>query len=113
MTVRLEGETAKHYEERTRRLRKAVERLERECKDPRVYGQPGIMRVIYFNAGACGVAIVAKMGGGPDWAAYMGGLPNPATEAEVVEETVRHGGKLLAEWAVGLWPSLPLELYRA
>lgn len=86
-----------------------------ECRDPRVYGRADIMRVRYWNTGPVGVAVVAKVGGANDWAAYIGGLPNNATERQVVEQTIRFGCKLNVEEAVGLFPGLAewAGLYRA
>lgn len=95
------------------------------------YGVEGILRVMFWNAGVCSIAIVAKKGDVDDWAAYVGALPNQAlkldeetrllveaapdyrvTEEEVVRYTVRRGGKLLAKEASALFPSLPAKQYR-
>ncbi len=41
-----------------------------------VYEVAGLLGVKCWNAGECFIAIVAKMGGCNDWAAYVGALPN-------------------------------------
>lgn len=93
-----------------------------------VYGVEGILGVRCWNACACFVAIVAKMGGVNDWAAYVGALPNrglmlddcklvetdpdySVTEEEVVRYTIRRGGKMRAEEAAAMF-GLPVKQYR-
>lgn len=103
-----------------------------------VYDVEGLLGVKCWNAGECFIAIVAKMGGANDWAAYVGALPNrrmvPAgtaegavleelltgsatmevynvTEEEVVRYTVHYGGKMLAKEAAALF-GLPERQYR-
>ena len=88
-----------------------------------VYDVEGLLAVRFWNAGECCIAIVAKMGGANDWAAYVGALPNrgeaevrnklvePTTEEEVVRYTCSYGGKMRAEEAARLF-ELPERQYR-
>ena len=51
-----------------------------EAYPKETYGIDGVLRVMYWNAGACSIAIVAKEGAVDDWAAYIGALPNRGLE---------------------------------
>jgi len=57
-----------------------------------------------------GVAVAAVWEEGtPDWAAYVGALPDPATEIETTVWASRHGCKLSLQEAEVLFPGLVEE----
>jgi hypothetical protein len=64
----------------------------------------------YWNVGKLGVAVVAVRGfAGYDWAAYLGGLPNPALTEEVVIHVMGEGAKLRESEARAFFPEVDLE----
>jgi hypothetical protein len=71
----------------------------------------------YWNANGMAVAIVAIPGEADDWAAYIGGQPDPdfcgyhPTTQETLEWVKRHGCKLSERMARALFPEIEL-VYR-
>ena len=83
----------------------------------------GVLGYRYYNTGPCGIAVVAKAGGGvsgtgPDWAAYISALPhNTPTGAlnisgDVIEHAIRYGQKIRQEEAHAFFPRLPMDAWR-
>lgn len=69
----------------------------------------GDMQHRYWNSNGMGMAIVAVEGAADDWAAYIGALPDPATEQLTVEWTRAYGCKLSEREALAFFPYFPTQ----
>lgn len=67
----------------------------------------GVISNRYWNANGYGVtAIACWVHRDPQWAAYIGAQPDPASELETVDWVRRFGSKLDENAASALFPSL-------
>ena len=66
----------------------------------------------YFNAQGWGVAIVASVVHGLEWAAYIGATWGATTERETIDYVAKHGCKLREEDARHFFPELKDMAYR-
>lgn len=66
----------------------------------------------YFNAQGWGIAIVASVVRGLDWAAYIGATFGPMTEQETADYVAKHGCKLHEKDARHFFPQFKDLQYR-
>lgn len=66
----------------------------------------------YWNANNCGVAIVASVTHGIDWAAYVGGVVGDASEAYTLTWVLQYGAKMEEKDARYFFPEFKDLTYR-
>ena len=66
----------------------------------------------YFNAQGWGVAIVASVVHGLEWAAYIGATWGPVSEQQTIDTVAKHGCKLQEKDARHFFPDLNDLAYR-
>ena len=73
--------------------------------------QPNKFEGRYWNTDGYGCAVVASIGYGNDWAAYIGGC-DPQSEEEGLMFVANHGAKLSEKDARHFFPTLDELSYR-
>jgi len=60
----------------------------------------------YWNSAGVAVAVVAVLGGGWDWGAYIGGTTQTEDEFDAYRHVMRHGIKLPIHFAKAIFPHI-------